>query len=93
MSGDLNASAVPHENVHIWQGRVFGDTFFKKYLTWQVGGSVAGAAYAAYSGDNVADSMDAAGYTNNPFETQAFLSNSDPYNSYDSDSSLQWWRK
>jgi hypothetical protein len=62
-----------HEDVHVWQSRVFGPLYPVVYVGWIVVGSLAGAVRWAIRRDHsLGGSMDAWGYYANPFEWWAY---------------------
>lgn len=70
-SGRGSRAAYAHENVHVWQSRLLGDAYWTNYMNWWIGGSIAGAVYAPFAGENVVRTMDVFGYWNNPYEIHA----------------------
>lgn len=62
-----------HEDVHVWQARVFGPIYPLAYVGWIVIGGLAGAARWVIKRDHtLGGSMDAWGYYANPFEWWAY---------------------
>ena len=70
-SGRGSRAAYALENVHVWQSRLLGDASWTNYMNWWIGGSIAGAVYAPFAGENVVRTMDVFGYWNNPYEIHA----------------------
>lgn len=62
-----------HEDVHVWQARVFGPIYPVVYFGWIVVGGLAGAVRWLIKRDHsLGGSMDAWGYYANPFEWWAY---------------------
>jgi hypothetical protein len=62
-----------HEDVHVWQARVFGPLYPVAYLGWIAVGGLAGAGRWAVKRDHgLGASMEAWGYYANPFEWWAY---------------------
>ncbi len=63
-----------HENVHIWQGRLFGPLFPVAYAGWSVGGALVGmlAWMVGYRPASLKAMIDSFGYYLNPFEWWAY---------------------
>lgn len=62
-----------HEQVHVWQSRIFGPVFQGTYVGWMVGGSVVGTAYwVLHPNENLYSLIETAAYYDNPWEVWAY---------------------
>ena len=63
-----------HEDVHVWQARLFGPTYPVLYVGWMVGGGVAGAAVWATTrrDQRLSKLVESYAYYLNPFEWWAY---------------------
>ena len=62
-----------HEELHIWQARVFGPVFPAVYLLWFAGGALVGTlAWLRHRDESYADLVRTAAYFDNPFEYWAY---------------------
>ncbi len=65
-----------HEELHVWQSRIFGPFFQATYVVWGIGGLIAGTAYWCFNSDQSWGSMvETAAYYDNPFEYWAYNNN------------------
>jgi hypothetical protein len=83
-----------HEDVHVWQSRVFGPIYPVVYVGWIVVGGLAGAVRWGIKRDHsLGGSMDAWGYYANPFEWWAYSRDGNwPPNVLGDRASLVWKR-
>ncbi|WP_205877328.1 PE family protein [Mycobacterium camsae] len=64
---------VNHEQVHVWQSRVFGPIFQTTYVGWMVGGAVVGTGYWLFHpNENLYSLVETAAYYDNPWEVWAY---------------------
>ena len=63
---------TPHETVHIWQSRFFGDNYWKIAGAWYVGAGAISPALAPFAGEGVGDAAFGVAYEDSPFEMQAY---------------------
>jgi PE family len=62
-----------HEEVHVWQSRLFGPIFQTSYLGWMTGGLVVGTGYWLFHPDqNWFSLVETAAYYDNPWEVWAY---------------------
>ena len=63
-----------HEDVHVWQARLFGPTYPVLYLGWMVGGGAAGVLVWAIRrrDEPLAKVVESCAYYLNPFEWWAY---------------------
>ncbi len=63
-----------HEDVHVWQARVFGPAYPLLYIGWMVGGAIGGAALwaAKYRDEPLQRVVESCAYYLNPFEYWAY---------------------
>ncbi len=65
-----------HEELHIWQNRMFGPLFQVTYIVWGAGGAVvASVVWAGDSDEDLASLVQTAAYFDNPFEYWAYTAN------------------
>jgi hypothetical protein len=65
---------VNHEQVHVWQSRIFGPLFQTTYVGWMVGGAVVGTGYWLIHPDqNWFSLVETAAYYDNPWEVWAYV--------------------
>jgi len=64
---------VNHEQVHVWQSRIFGPLYQTTYVGWMVGGAVVGTGYWLLHPDqNWFSLVETAAYYDNPWEVWAY---------------------
>lgn len=64
---------VNHEEVHVWQNRLFGPLFSTSYAGWLVGGYVVGTGYwLLHPGQDWFSLVETAAYYDNPWEVWAY---------------------
>ncbi|HEX2061873.1 MAG TPA: RHS repeat-associated core domain-containing protein, partial [Thermoanaerobaculia bacterium] len=70
----INVSFIAqHEELHIWQSRIFGPLFQATYVVWAVGGFlVATAVWLTDTSQNYGSLIETAAYYDNPFEYWAY---------------------
>jgi hypothetical protein len=70
----LNPSFLSrHEELHIWQSRIFGPLFPLVYVLWGAGGAVlATIVWLRHRDESLASLVETACYYNNPFEYWAY---------------------
>ncbi|MFZ7091317.1 toxin TcdB middle/N-terminal domain-containing protein [Primorskyibacter sp. 2E233] len=70
----INASFIAnHEELHIWQARIFGPLFQATYIVWAVGGFIVGSVVWFFNTDEDWGSLvETAAYYDNPFEYWAY---------------------
>lgn len=70
----INASFIAnHEELHIWQSRIFGPLFQATYIVWAVGGAIVGTVVWFFHTDQDYGSIiETAVYYDNPFEYWAY---------------------
>ncbi|UCC29692.1 MAG: VCBS repeat-containing protein [Phycisphaerales bacterium] len=62
-----------HEELHIWQGRIFGPIFQATYIGWAVGGFIVGTiVWFWHTDEDYGDFIESAAYYDNPFELWAY---------------------
>ncbi len=61
-----------HEELHIWQSRIFGPLFQATYLIWMVAGAVAGIIISPFAKGSILSVVETVAYYNNPFEYWAY---------------------
>lgn len=62
-----------HEELHVWQGRIFGPLFQLTYIVWAVGGAVVAVlTWLRHREAPLAKLIETACYYNNPFEYWAY---------------------
>jgi hypothetical protein len=62
-----------HEELHIWQARIFGPLFPAVYVVWFAGGALVGTlAWLGHREESYADLVRTAAYFDNPFEYWAY---------------------
>lgn len=66
--GDL----VAHEDLHIWQSRIFGPLFQTTYLAWFVLGALVGTLLWPFARQSWYQTVTDVAYLNNPWETWAY---------------------
>ena len=65
-----------HEELHIWQNRMFGPLFQATYLVWGVGGTaVASVVWVGDTEEDFGSLVQTAAYFDNPFEYWAYQAN------------------
>jgi RHS repeat-associated protein len=76
--GSVNASFIAnHEELHIWQSRIFGPLFQATYVAWAVGGFLVATVYWFFNTDeNWGSLVETAAYYDNPFEYWAYKNDS-----------------
>jgi RHS repeat-associated protein len=76
--GPINASFIAnHEELHIWQSRIFGPLFQLTYVAWAVGGFIVGSIVWLFNTDEDWGSLvETAAYYDNPFEYWAYKNDS-----------------
>jgi RHS repeat-associated protein len=77
-SGSVNTSFIAnHEELHIWQSRIFGPLFQLTYVVWAVGGFIVASFYWFFNTDEDWGSLvETAAYYDNPFEYWAYNNDS-----------------
>ncbi|MHC1729122.1 MAG: toxin TcdB middle/N-terminal domain-containing protein [Syntrophobacteraceae bacterium] len=66
-----------HEELHVWQGRIFGPFFQATYVAWGVAGLIVGSIYWCFNSDQSWGSLvETSAYYDNPFEYWAYNNNS-----------------
>jgi hypothetical protein len=70
----INASFIAqHEELHIWQSRIFGPLYQGTYVVWGIGGAIVGTVVWFFNTDQDYGSViETAAYYNNPFEYWAY---------------------
>jgi hypothetical protein len=70
----INPSFIAqHEELHIWQSRIFGPLFQATYIVWAVGGFIVGSVVWFFHTDQDYGSViETAVYYDNPFEYWAY---------------------
>jgi len=73
-TGSVDASFIAnHEELHIWQSRIFGPLFQLTYVAWAVGGFLVATVYWFFNTDEKWGSLvETAAYYDNPFEYWAY---------------------
>jgi hypothetical protein len=78
-AGDTNRPrriklVTDHEDVHVWQARLFGPTYPVLYLGWMIGGGAAGALVWATTrrDESLTKVVESCAYYLNPFEWWAY---------------------
>jgi hypothetical protein len=66
--GDL----VDHENLHVWQSRLFGPLFQTTYVAWFLLGALAGTLMAPFAKQSWYQTVTDVAYLDNPWETWAY---------------------
>jgi hypothetical protein len=62
-----------HEEVHVWQNRLFGPLFSTSYAGWLVGGYVVGTGYwLLHPNEDWFSLVETAAYYDNPWEVWAY---------------------
>jgi hypothetical protein len=62
-----------HEEVHVWQSRLFGPLFPITYLGWSTGGALVGTGYwLLHPGQDWFSLVETAAYYDNPWEVWAY---------------------
>ena len=74
----INASFIAnHEELHVWQNRIFGPLFQATYIVWAVGGFIVGSVVWFFNTDQDYGSViETAVYYDNPFEYWAYKNDS-----------------
>lgn len=74
----INASFIAqHEELHIWQNRIFGPLFQLTYVVWAVGGFIVGTAvWFTDTDEDWGSLVETAAYYDNPFEYWAYKNDS-----------------
>jgi RHS repeat-associated protein len=74
----INPSFIAqHEELHIWQSRIFGPLFQATYIVWAVGGFIVGTVVWFFNTDQDYGSViETAAYYDNPFEYWAYKNDS-----------------
>ena len=72
LSVDSTASLWRHENLHVWQNRIFGPLFTLTYVGWMVLLFIPSLIVAGVTRSNVGDTIMALCYYNNPWEVWAY---------------------
>ena len=76
---------INHEELHVWQNRIFGPLYLASYGAWLAGGSVVGTAYWVFHpNDNWFGLVETAAYYDIPWEVWAYSNDNDwpPYGAY-----------
>lgn len=71
----VNTSFIAnHEELHVWQSRIFGPLFQVTYIVWAVGGFLVALGYWVGTGfdKNLGSLIETAAYYDNPFEYWAY---------------------
>lgn len=70
----INASFIAnHEELHIWQSRIFGPLFQATYIVWAVGGFIVGSiVWFTDTDEDWGSLVETAAYYDNPFEYWAY---------------------
>jgi len=73
-AGGVNASFIAqHEELHIWQSRIFGPLFQATYIVWAVGGFLVGTVWWFFNtNQDYGSVIETAVYYDNPFEYWAY---------------------
>lgn len=68
-----NDIMINHEEVHVWQNRLFGPLFSTSYLAWTAGGYLAGTGYwLLHPNQDWFSLVETAAYYDNPWEVWAY---------------------
>lgn len=63
-----------HEEVHVWQSRIFGPLFQTSYVGWMVGGAFVGTGYwLLHPNQDWFSLVETAAYYDNPWEVWAYV--------------------
>jgi len=89
--GAINTAFIrDHEELHIWQSRIFGPLFQATYIVWAVGGFiVANIVWLTDTSEDWGSLVETAAYYNNPFEYWAYNNDSN-WPPAGSDPKLRW---
>ena len=70
----INASFIAnHEELHVWQSRIFGPLFQATYIVWAVGGFIVGTiVWFFHTDQDYGSVIETAAYYDNPFEYWAY---------------------
>jgi hypothetical protein len=71
---EVNSTFITnHEELHVWQNRIFGPLFPVTYIVWGAVGAIVGAAYwLGHRGLSLNRLVETAAYYDNPFELWAY---------------------
>lgn len=88
---EVNESFITnHEELHIWQSRVFGPLFLLTYISWAVAGALVATVYWGFHRDrHWATLVETVAYYDNPFEYWAYK-NDHNWPPRSADPSLRW---
>jgi RHS repeat-associated protein len=79
-----------HEELHVWQSRIFGPLFQATYVAWGIGGAIVGfVVWLTDTDQDLGSLIETAAYYDNPFEYWAY-NNDDKWPPSGANDDLAW---